>query len=69
MTKKSKVLLINPPFTAYGKLVAIRAAEPLGLMYLAAYLKERDVQVEILDAVSGAKGESANDGFFTRGLS
>jgi hypothetical protein len=35
-----KVLLINPPYTRYGQPVEIQADEPLGLMSLAAYLRE-----------------------------
>lgn len=69
MSNKVKVLLINPPFTSYDKPVEIRAAEPLGLMYLAAFLRERGIQVEIFDAFLGIKSKPIGGGFFKSGLS
>jgi len=48
-----KVLLINPPLSAYKNSEIIAASirfEPLGLLYLAAYLREAGVNVKIFDA-------------------
>jgi len=64
-----KVLLINPPFTQYGGEVEIQADEPLGLMYLAAYLRLKGIQVEILDAFQGKKSTAIENDFFKSGLS
>ncbi len=64
-----KVLLINPPFTQYGSEVQIQADEPLGLMYLAAYLRQKDIQVEIFDAFLGKKSVPIENNFYKSGLS
>lgn len=64
-----KTLLINPPFTRYGEAVAVHAEEPLGLLYLAAYLREKGKEVEILDAYSGLPSAAEEQGFFRSGLS
>lgn len=64
-----KVLLINPPFTQYGGEVDAMADEPLGLMYLAAYLRQKDIQVEIFDAFLGRKSIPVENNFFKSGLS
>jgi magnesium-protoporphyrin IX monomethyl ester (oxidative) cyclase len=64
-----KVLLINPPFTQYGSEVEIQADEPLGLMYLAAYLRQKGIQVEILDAFQGKKSVPIENDFYKSGLS
>jgi magnesium-protoporphyrin IX monomethyl ester (oxidative) cyclase len=69
MSNKVKVLLINPPFTSYDKPAEIWVAEPLGLMYLAAFLRERGVQVEIFDAFLGIKSKPLGRGLFKSGLS
>lgn len=69
MSNNVKVLLINPPFTSYDKPAEIWVAEPLGLMYLAAFLRERGIQVEIFDAFLGIKSKSSGGGFFKSGLS
>jgi magnesium-protoporphyrin IX monomethyl ester (oxidative) cyclase len=68
MAGKTKVLLINPPFTSYGKPVDIRPSEPLGLMSLASFLRERDIGVGICDASVGRETVPAGNGFFRRGL-
>ncbi|MEW6170179.1 MAG: radical SAM protein [Candidatus Omnitrophota bacterium] len=64
-----KILLINPPFTQYASEVEIQADEPLGLMYLAAYLKEKNINVEILDVFMGLESIAAEDNFFRSGIS
>jgi anaerobic magnesium-protoporphyrin IX monomethyl ester cyclase len=69
MSGRIKVLLINPPFTSYGKPVDVRSAEPLGLMYLASFLREKDIPVGICDTSVGMKTVPTGDGFFRMGLS
>jgi len=69
MSSKAKVLLVNPPLTSYHKPAEIWAAEPLGLMYLAAFLREKSIQVEIFDAFLGIKNKPLGGGFFISGLS
>lgn len=64
MSNRAKVLLINPPLTNYDRPIEVRTAEPLGLMYLAAFLKERDVQVEIFDMFLGIKSNPFTGNFF-----
>lgn len=64
-----KTLLINPPFVRYGEKVDIHAEEPLGLLYLAAYLRENNKDVAILDAYQGKSSVPDSDGFFRSGLS
>lgn len=64
-----KILLINPPFTQYASEIEIQADEPLGLMYLAAYLREKGIKVEILDAFRGLKSVLMEDDFFRSGIS
>ncbi len=64
-----KVLLINPPFTQHGKEVEIQADEPLGLMYLAAYLRQKKISVEIFDAFAGKKSIPIENNFYKSGLS
>lgn len=64
-----KTLLINPPFVRYGEKVDVHAEEPLGLLYLAAYLREHGKDVEILDAYRGLPSAADSDGFFRSGLS
>ncbi|MFQ5835152.1 MAG: B12-binding domain-containing radical SAM protein [bacterium] len=50
-------------------MVDVHAEEPLGLLYLAAYLREHNKDVEILDAYQGMPSVSDSDGFFKSGLS
>lgn len=64
-----KVLLINPPFARYGEKVSVHAEEPLGLLYLAAYLRVHGKDVEILDAYKGAMSVEDTEGFYRSGLS
>ena len=47
-----KVLLIHPPGTVYGSGL-LRPHIPMGLLYLSAYLKKNNVDVEFLDTVAG----------------
>ena len=44
-----KVLLINPPMTYLERIEPIRLPQPLGLMYIAAYLEENGYEVKLLD--------------------
>jgi hypothetical protein len=47
----TKVLLIKPPITYYKSDVDYSPYEPLGLMYLAAYIRRyADCEVKVLDA-------------------
>ncbi len=64
----AKVLLINPPYTRYGKPVEIQADEPLGLMCLAAYLREKGEEVEVFDAFLGKGNILDESGFYWSGL-
>jgi len=65
----SSILLINPPYTRYRQPVEIQADEPLGLMCLAAYLREHGKKVDIFDAFQG-KGNVLDEGqFYWSGLS
>ena len=50
MNTKSKVLLIDPPFPERPWDVSwLTLFPPKGLMYIAAYLRENDINVDILD--------------------
>lgn len=62
------VLLINPPYTRYGGPADIQVDEPLGLMSLAAYVREHGHDVRILDALRGNGYYESGDGFFKSGL-
>jgi len=64
----AKVLLINPPYTRYGQPVEIQADEPLGLMCLAAYLREQGKEVEIFDAFLGKENVLDEPPFYWSGL-
>lgn len=64
-----KVLLVNPPLTQYARPVEIQADEPLGLMYLASYLRQRNIDVEIFDAFRGLPSILVEDKYFRSGLS
>ncbi len=44
-----KVLLINPPMTYLERIEPIRLPQPLGLMYIAAYLEKDGYEVKLLD--------------------
>ncbi len=46
-----KVLLIYPPATVYGSGI-LRPSIPLGLLYLTAFLKTKNVEVKFLDALA-----------------
>lgn len=63
-----KILLINPPYTGYGKPVEIQTDEPLGLMCLAAYLRESGKEVEIFDAHRGIENVLDENQFYWSGL-
>ena len=65
----AQVLLINPPYTRYGQPVEIQADEPLGLMCLAAYLREHGKEVEIFDAFKGKGNRLDESQFYWSGLS
>lgn len=69
MDNTIKVLLINPPFTKYASEIKIQRDEPLGLMYLAGYLREKRIKVKILDAFRGLKSVLVEDNFFRSGIS
>ena len=43
------VLLIHPPFTSYRNSNYSDVWEPMGLLFLAGYLRERGIQVNVLD--------------------
>lgn len=64
-----KTLLINPPYTRYGQPVEIQADEPLGLMCLAAYLRQHGKPVEIFDAFRGRENVPDEGDFYWSGLS
>jgi len=64
----AKVLLINPPYTRYKEPVEIQADEPLGLMCLAAYLREHRKEVEIFDAFQGRENVLDEGQFYWSGL-
>lgn len=51
MSGKPKVLLINPPETAYPASIGLFVGLPLGLMYIAAVLDKKGIPVEILDTL------------------
>ncbi|MCM8782134.1 MAG: B12-binding domain-containing radical SAM protein [Candidatus Omnitrophica bacterium] len=62
-----KTLLINPPVTTYGSDSPASIYIPIGLAYLAAYLRQNNYEVKILDAL--AEGEvQRGDGFIRRGM-
>ncbi len=50
-SKIERILLIYPPVTIYGA-GKINPHIPLGLLYIATYLKRRDYQVKIVDAIA-----------------
>jgi len=62
MTHKSKILLIRPPAVAFKRRPAPMVSEPLGLMYLASYLKKHGKNVEIIDSFIG--NERSREGDF-----
>ncbi len=61
-----KVLLLKPPLTSF-KPMHMPPTEPLGLMYLAGFLRDKGKDVSILDASVGGEFRN-NDGLFTHGL-
>lgn len=65
-----RVLLIRPPATAFKKEPALIISEPLGLLYLAGYLKKYkpDVVVKIIDGYIGDDKTKEGD-FYRVGLS
>ncbi len=62
------ILLINPPYTCYGATPHIQFDEPLGLMSLAAFARERGHEVRILDALTQTGYYPSADGFNRCGL-
>ena len=67
-----KVLLINPPWTSYKTTIDFFSIdEPLGLGYLAAYLRKYGYEVQIFDAFAlGAKhSEKIDNDYYMYGLS
>jgi len=64
------VLLINPPYTRYGQGSHIQADEPLGLLALAAYVRDQGHRVHILDALTTETGYfDCGNGFVKCGMS
>lgn len=63
------VLLINPPYTRYGRPAHIQPDEPMGLLALAAYVREQGHRVRILDALVDRGYYPSTDGFYKSGLS
>jgi len=63
------VLLINPPYTRYGQGSHIQADEPLGLLALAAWVRDKGHQVRILDALTTETGYyDCGNGFVKCGM-
>ncbi len=62
-------LLVNPPYTLYGGAWDIQADEPLGLLSLAAFLRQRGHGVRIFDALRNIPYVECGHGFFKSGLS
>ncbi len=44
-----RILLIRPPAVAFGREPALILNEPLGLLYLAGYLKKNKKDVAVID--------------------
>ena len=65
----ASVLLLNPAYTRYGGPAHIQVDEPLGLMALGAYLRERGHTVRLFDALRDTGYVECGDGFFKAGLS
>ena len=59
-----KVLLIYPPVTYWGS-GNVTPHLPLGLVYLATYLKKRGFKVKIIDALAEGKNRKVKKGKFT----
>ena len=63
-----KVLLINPPITSIGE-IKIANHPPLGLAYLAAYIRQQtSFKVKILDALVEGKNYPVEKKYFRSGL-
>ena len=50
-----RVLLIYPPVTCVGSGLVVTSHAPMGLMYLAAYVKEKGYEVRLLDALANGR--------------
>jgi anaerobic magnesium-protoporphyrin IX monomethyl ester cyclase len=65
----ASVLLINPAYTYFGGTTHIQFDEPLGLMFLAAYVRQKGHEVRIFDALRDTGYRDCGEGFQKCGLS
>lgn len=65
-----KLLLIKPPITYFNTSAAYSPYEPLGLMYIASYLRKycEGTEVKILDASAGTDQQQWEGSFYKYGL-
>ena len=67
-----KTLLINPPVSLYKKQYTgyeLSGGEPLGILYIAAYLRQKGEEVKILDCMGLDREHIEQDGdYFRHGL-